>query len=159
MTARDRDRPSADDHARARRQPAANTLAQREGHLAFGAVLAQRRHPRVQQRARVLGRLQQQDVVVFLRDVVAQRAVARRDQMRVRVDESRQDRGRAVVPLLHGGAAGGMDVGGAAEAGHAVTVDQQRRLLDGRASAAVEEARRREQRVARRWRGHAVRRE
>src|SRR6267378_1713039 len=47
-------------------------------------------------------------------------------------------------------AACSMDVGGAAEGGHAVAVDQQRRLLDGRAPAAVEEARCREQRVARR---------
>ena len=38
--------------------------------------------------------LEEQDVVVFLRDVVAERAVARRHQVRVRVHEPGQDRRR-----------------------------------------------------------------
>ena len=98
VSARHRDGPPADDHARPRGEPAADALAQREGHPALGAVLAERGDAGVQQGARVLRGLEQQDVVVFLRDVVAEGAVAWRDEVRVGVDEPGQDRGARRSP-------------------------------------------------------------
>src|SRR5439155_10921335 len=106
------------------------------------------------QRARVLGRLQRQDVVVFFRDVVGQRPVAGRDEVRVGVDEPGQDRGGAIIVSVDRGTGRRVDVRGAAEGRDAVTVDEQRRLLDGRGAAAVEQTRGRDQRVAGSGRAH-----
>jgi hypothetical protein len=106
----------------------------------------------VQEGASVPGGLQEQDVVVLFRDVIAEGAVARGDEVRVGVDESGQDCGGAVIPPLRGGAVGSPDVALAADRGDAVTVDQERGLVDGRGRAAVEQAVGRDQGEARRCR-------
>jgi hypothetical protein len=106
----------------------------------------------VQERARVPGGLQQQDVVVLFCDVIAEGAVARGDEVRVGVDESREDGGSPVVPPLHGAAFGSSDLALAADRSDAVTVDQKRGVVDGRGRAAVEQTVGRDQREARRRR-------
>jgi len=70
----------------------------------------------------------------------------------VGVDEPRQDGGGAVVPPLHGGAAGNLDLALAADCGDAVTLDEDRGMVDGRGRAAVEQTVGRDQREARRRR-------
>jgi hypothetical protein len=106
----------------------------------------------VQEGARVPGSLQEQDVVVLFRDVIAEGAVARGDEVRVGVDESGQDGGGVVVSPLHGAAVRSPDLALAADRGDAVTVDQERRMVDGRARAAVEQTVGRDQGEARRRR-------
>ena len=108
--------------------------------------------PGVQESARVPGGLQEKDVVVLFRDVVAEGAVARGDEVRVGVDEPGQDGGGAVVPPLHRGAVGSLDLALAADRGDAITVDQQRGMVDGRGHAAVEQTVGRDQGEARRRR-------
>jgi hypothetical protein len=108
----------------------------------------------VQEGARVPGGLQEQDVVVLFRDVIAEGAVARGDEVRVGVDESRQDGGGTVIPALHGGAVGTSDLALAADRGDAVTVDQERGLVDGCGRAAVEQTVGRDQGEARRCRSY-----
>jgi hypothetical protein len=103
----------------------------------------------VEQGARVLGGLEQQDVVVFLCDVVAECAVARRHEVRVGVHEAGEDRGCAVVSPVHGRAGGNRNVGGAAQADDAAAFDEHGRLLDGRRPGPVEQASRRDQGEAR----------
>jgi hypothetical protein len=110
----------------------------------------------VEQGAGILRGLEEQDVVLLLRDIVAERAVARRYQVRMRVDEAGQDRRGPVVSPVHGCAVGSADLGGAAQTDDAVPLDEQCRLVDGRGPGAVEEAARRDQREARGWLGHAV---
>jgi hypothetical protein len=106
----------------------------------------------VQEGASVPGGLQEQDVVVLFRDVIAEGAVARRDEVRVGVDESWEDGGGAVVPPLDGAAFGSSDLALAADRSDAVTVDQERGPVDGRGRAAVEQAVGRDQGEARRCR-------
>jgi hypothetical protein len=89
VPARHGDGPAADHHAGPGGELAADALAEGEGHAPLRAVLAQRRDAGVQEGARVPGGLQEQDVVVLLRDVIAEGAVARRDEVRVGIDESR----------------------------------------------------------------------
>jgi hypothetical protein len=103
----------------------------------------------VEQGARVLGRLEQQDVVVFLCDVVAERAVAWRHEVRVRVHEAGEDRCRAVVSPVHGCAGRNRNVDGAAQADDAASFDEHGRLVDGRRPGSVEQASRRDQGKAR----------
>jgi hypothetical protein len=106
----------------------------------------------VQEGARVPGGLQEQDVVVLFRDVIAEGAVARGDEVRVGVDESGQDGGGAIVTPLRGGAVGCPDLALAADGGDAVTVDQEGGLVDGRGRTAVEQTVGRDQGEARRCR-------
>ena len=124
VPARHGDGPAADHHAGPGGEPAANALAEGESDAPLRAVLAQRGDAGVQEGARVPSGLQQQDVVVLFRDVIAEGAVARGDEVRVGVDEPRQDGGGAVVPPLHGGAVGNLDLALAADCGDAVTVDR-----------------------------------
>src|SRR5437773_10866881 len=70
----------------------------------------------MQKRAGVLRRLQEQDVVVFLGDVVAERAVAGRDQMRVRVHQAGEDRALRILSPIHRGPVGDANIGLATEA-------------------------------------------
>ena len=63
-----------------------------------------------------------------------------------------RDGGGAVIPPLRGGAVGNLDVALAADRGDAVTVDQERGLVDGRGRAAVEQTVGRDQGEARRCR-------
>ena len=149
MPARHGDGPAADHHAGPGGEPAADALAERDGDAPLRAVLPQRGDAGVQERARVPGGLQQQDVVVLFRDVIAEGAVARGDEVRVGVDESGEDGGGAVVPPLDGAAFGSTDLAPAADRRDAVTVDQERGLVDGRGRAAVEQTVGRDQGEAR----------
>ena len=152
MATRHGDGSAADHHAGPGGELAADALAEGEGHTPLCAILAQRGDAGVQEGARVPGGLQEQDVVVLFRDVVAEGAVARGDEVRVGVDESGQDGGGAVVPPLRGGAVGSLDLALAADRGDAVTVDQERGLIDRRDRTAVEQTVGRDQGEARRRR-------
>ena len=152
VPARHGDGPAADHHAGPGSELAADALAQGEGHAPLRAVLPQRGDAGVQQGARVPGGLQEQDVVVLFRDVIAEGAVTRGDEVRVGVDESGQNGGGAVVPPLHGRAVGRPDLALAADRGDAVTVDQERGVVDGHGRAAVEQTVGRDQGEARRRR-------
>src|SRR5712691_8820872 len=94
----------------------------------------------MQKRAGVLRRLQEQDVVVFLGDVVAERAVAGRDQMRVRVHQTREDRALRIVSPIHRGPVGDANIGLATKADDAIALDKQSGLLEGWVAPATEEA-------------------
>jgi hypothetical protein len=102
----------------------------------------------VKQGARVLGGLEQQDVVVLLRHVIAESAVAGRDEVRVRVDETGQDRRVAVVDALDRRARWRLHRAARAQRDHAVRVHQEGRVDHRRAAAAVEQLRGAEQREA-----------
>ena len=94
---------------------------------------------------RVLGGLEEQDVVVLLRDVVAERAVAGRDQVGVRVHQTRQDRRVPVVDTGHRRPGWRVDLATPAEGHHAIRFDQEGRVGQGRGALAIEQARGAEQ--------------
>jgi hypothetical protein len=110
----------------------------------------------VKQGAGILRRLQEQDVVVLLRHVVAEGAIAWGDQVRVGAHEAGKDRSLRIISPLDGDAIGHPHIGLATQADDAVALDEHRRLLDGSAAGPIEEARGGDQGEARRDAGHVV---
>src|SRR5215468_5045884 len=131
-----------------RSEAAPDALAQGEGDLALGPVLPEGGDAGVEQRARVLGRLEEEDVVVLLGDVVAERAVAWGDEVRVGVDQPGQHGCVAVVAAIDGGAVGRAYLGGPAHLHDAPVLHEQGGLGHGRSAAPIEESRRGEEREA-----------
>ncbi len=156
MPPRDRDGAPADDHPRPGGELAPYALAEGESHLTLGAVLAQRGHARVKKRAGILGRLEEQDVVVFLGDVVAQRAIARRDEMRVRVHQAGEDRAPGIVSSVHRSVVGHADIGLVTKTDDPIALHEQRGMLGGRDAGSIEETGGRDQREANGCLSHAV---
>src|SRR5262249_46690454 len=114
VAARHRDGPAADHHAGPGSEATPDALAQGEGDLALGPVFPEGGDAGVEQRARVLSRLEEEDVVVLLGHVVAERAITGGDEVRVGVDQTRQHGRLAVVVAIDGGAVGRANLGGPA---------------------------------------------
>jgi hypothetical protein len=133
------DGPTADDHPGSGSQLPADAFPERERAPALGAVLPEGRHARVEERPRVSGSLKEEDIVVLLRDVVAQRAVARRDEVGVRVNQPGKEGRVAVVHPLDGGPVRRVDVVPPSQARDTLAVEKQRRVLQGGPLRAVEQ--------------------
>jgi hypothetical protein len=110
----------------------------------------------MEERPRVPSRLEEEEVVVLAGDVVAERAVTRRDQMRVGVDQPRQQSRVAIIQALHRPSVWRVDVTTLPQAGDAVTVEEQRRILQGDSLRPVKQARSGQQPEARIGYGHGV---
>ena len=94
----------------------------------------------MKERAGILGRLQEQDVVVLLGNVVAEGTVARRHQVRVRVNQAGEDRAASIFSPLHRHAIGDAHIGLAPQGDDAVILHEQGRLFDGHGARPIEEA-------------------